>query len=214
MRLEGARDVPGAAMWIGFLGGPVALPGTYQVRLTAGSHSLTRPFEIRRDPRLTVTDAELRSQFDFLVRVRDKITEVHDAVLDVRDIRARVQQWVTRTEGLPGAGPLAGAAKELNSELDRIEDALIQWRAEAFEDTFHYPVRLNNRLATIADLTNMASSAPTRQMLELYVELEAKADAQLTGLEEVRNRECATFGDALRELGIPPIRVRPREDRG
>ena len=164
---------------------------------------LTRPVRVRKDPRLKVTDDDLRAQFEFLVRVRDKITQVHDGVLDVREIRVQVQQWVSRTEGLPGSGALAGAAKELNSELDRIEDALIQWRAEAFEDTFHYPVRLNNQLATIADLTNMASSAPTHQMLTLYAELQAKADAHLDRLENVKHRECTTFGDALRELGIP-----------
>ena len=116
-----------------------------------------------------MTDDELKAQFEFLVQVRDKITEVHDAVLDVREIRAQVQQWVSRTEGVPGGGSLAGAAKELETDLDRIEDALIQWRAQAFEDTFHYPIRLNNQLATVADLTNMAAAAPTAKRPTSFV---------------------------------------------
>ena len=213
MRLAGARELPGAAMWFGFLGGPIAVPGTYQVRLAAGDHTLTRSFEIRKDPRLGVTDDDLRAQFEFLVEVRDSITDVHDAVLDVREIRAQVQEWVSRTEGLRGSGSLAGAARELNTELDRIEDALIQWRAEAYEDTFHFPVQLNNQLATVADLANMAPAAPTRQTRERFAELRAKAEEQLGRLDRVKSQECALFSDALRELGIPPIRVRQRRER-
>ena len=75
-------------------------------------------------------------------------------------------------------------------ELDRIEDALIQWRAEAFEDTFHYPVRLNNQLATIADLTNMASSAPTHQMLTLYASFKQGRMRSSTGWSTRRPRSA------------------------
>lgn len=210
MRLTGAAEVPGAALWFGFLGGPRVLPGSYRVRLTVGKSTLTQSFEIRKDPRTVTTDADLKAQFDFLLAVRDKITEVHEAVLDVRDIRDQVQQWVSRTEGLTGGGALAGAAKELSAQLDGIENELIQWRAQAYEDTFHYPVRLNNELATVADLGNMADVAPTRQARELFAELTARADEQLVRLADVKQRDCVTFSDGLRELGVPPIRVRAR----
>jgi photosystem II stability/assembly factor-like uncharacterized protein len=213
MRLPGAREVPGAAMWFGFLGGPVVPPGTYQVRLTVGHEAATRSFEIRKDPRTTATDDELKDHFEFLLKVRDKLTEVHDAVLNVRDIRAQVKQWVSRAQGLSGSGALAGAAKELNSELEGVEDELIQWRAQAFEDTFHFPIRLNNKLATIADLTNMADAAPTRQAREVFEELSTHADKQLARLQEVKEGGCSMFSDALRELGVPPIRLLPADEK-
>lgn len=213
MRLPGATEVPGAAMWFGFLGGPRVLPGSYSVRLTVGATVLSRPFEIHKDPRLTAPDAHLREQFDFLLDVRDKLSEVHDAVLEVRDIRAQVQAWVSRAEGLPAGGALTGAARELYTQLDSIEEELIQWRAEAYEDTFHFAVRLNNELATLADLGNMADAAPTRQARELFAELAARADAQIGRLAEVKRRDCATFSDGLRELGVPPIRLRSRPEK-
>ncbi|HLW60798.1 MAG TPA: glycosyl hydrolase [bacterium] len=212
MRLPGAREVADAAMWFGFLGGPVVPPGTYQARLSVGTRVVTRPFEIRKDPRGTATEEELKEQFTFLLKVRDTLTDVHAAVLSVRDLRAQIQQWVSRAEGLSGSGALAGAAKELSSELESIEDELIQWRAQAFEDTFHFPVRLNNKLATVADLTNMADAAPTRQMREVFAELRAQTDVQLARLETVKAGGCTMFSDALRELGVPPIRVLPAGD--
>lgn len=207
MRLPGAREIPGAALWFGFLGGPVVLPGTYQVRLNVGSDMLTRSFEILRDPRLSVSDQELEEQFEFLQSVRDTLSDVHTAVLAARDLRTQIQEWVSRAEGLKGREALAGAARELGSELDRIEDELVQWRAQAYEDVFHFPVRLNNQIATIADLTNMADAAPTRQAKELFTEMRARAEQQLARLEEIKKGGVSMFSDALKKYGVPPITI-------
>ena len=207
MRLPGAREVPNAALWFGFLGGPVVLPGEYKVRLTAGREVLTKPFEIVKDPRLTVTERDLQEQFQFLLGVRDTLSGVNGAVLSARDIRDQIKQWVARAEGLRGADALAGPARELTTELDRIEDELIQWRAEAFEDVFHFPVRLNNQIATVADLMNMADAAPTRQARELFDELRGRADRQLERLNEIKRGGVSMFSDALVKLGVPPIKI-------
>jgi NifU-like protein involved in Fe-S cluster formation len=207
MRLPGAREVPGAALWFGFLGGPLVLPGAYKVRLTAGREVLTKPFDILKDPRLAITDRDLREQFEFLLGVRDTLSGVSGAVLTARAIRDQITEWVSRAEGLPGADALTGAARELSAELDRIEDELIQGRAEAYEDVFHYPVRLNNQIATIADLMNMADTAPTRQARELFDELRGRADRQIARLNEIKKGGVSMFSDALVKLGVPPIRI-------
>jgi photosystem II stability/assembly factor-like uncharacterized protein len=45
--------------------GPLVLPGSYHVRLTAAGQSYTQPLVVKLDPRSTATDAELKKQFDF-----------------------------------------------------------------------------------------------------------------------------------------------------
>ena len=156
-----------------------------------------------------MSDDDLRAQFEFLVEVRDKISEVHDAVLEVRHIRSQVRNWLGQTEGPPGSGALAGAADALIAALDGIEDPLIQSRTETFGGQYQFPVRVNNQLATLGFVTGIGSARPTDQARELFEELRRRADAQLARLDEVKHREVAAFGDALRELGIPPIRMRP-----
>ena len=45
--------------------GPLALPGSYQVKLTADGQSRTQPLELRLDPRVTdVSAADLQKEFD------------------------------------------------------------------------------------------------------------------------------------------------------
>ena len=69
----------------------------------------------------------------------------------------------------------------------------------------------NNQIATIADLTNMADAAPTRQAQELLAELRARAAQQIARLEEIKKGGVSMFSDALQKLGVPPIRVKTDE---
>jgi hypothetical protein len=50
--------------------GPMALPGTYQVRLTVAGQSQTAPLELRKDPRVDASQADLEKQFELERRSR------------------------------------------------------------------------------------------------------------------------------------------------
>ena len=67
--------------------GPVAVPGKYQVKITAGSWTATQSFTLIEDPRITkdgVTTADLKEQFDHNIRVRDMVSEVNKMVARIR----------------------------------------------------------------------------------------------------------------------------------
>ena len=67
--------------------GPAAVPGKYQVRITAGSFSATQPFTLIEDPRITkdgVTTADLKEQFDHNMRVRELVSDVNKMVARIR----------------------------------------------------------------------------------------------------------------------------------
>ena len=78
MRYAGAKDFPGMIMWAGSVRGPVAPPGTYQVRLTIGAESKTAPITIRRNPNLPdVTDADLQAQFALAKQISDRVSQAN-----------------------------------------------------------------------------------------------------------------------------------------
>ena len=68
---------------------PIAPPGQYRIRLTVDGEVFERPFEIRKDSSVNASDADLRAQFDLMVDIRDRFTEVSDTVLRIREVRAR-----------------------------------------------------------------------------------------------------------------------------
>ena len=81
MRYPDAIGVKGGSLiYGGSLRGPVAVPGTYQVRLTVDSESFTKSFEIKKDPRIEVTKEDLQKQFDLLIKIRDRLRDTHKAV--------------------------------------------------------------------------------------------------------------------------------------
>ena len=59
--------------------GPMVVPGKYQVRLTAGGRTLTRPLTVTMDPRVKASPAELTSQFDLGLRIWNAIQSAKSA---------------------------------------------------------------------------------------------------------------------------------------
>src|SRR5207245_11810898 len=79
--------VGSTSLAVGNLHGPLAAPGRNQARLKTGGRTLNQSLRIVSDPRSQDTVADLQEQFDLLTNIRDKVTEVHDAVNDIVKMR-------------------------------------------------------------------------------------------------------------------------------
>jgi len=76
-------------------GGPVAAPGTYRVRLTAGKWTQTQVLEVRMDPRVTadhVFAADLEEQLRFNLQLRDAITAARTAAFRLSEARDKMRK--------------------------------------------------------------------------------------------------------------------------
>lgn len=76
-------------------GGPMAVPGTYRVRLAVGSWHAERALEVKADPRMTasgVTLADMQAQLDLNLKIRD-------AVSAARGLQARVERTLQQATG-------------------------------------------------------------------------------------------------------------------
>lgn len=95
--------------------GPLAVPGTYTVRLSVGSWSAEAPLVIRADPRVTqdgVTQAVLEDQLAHNLAARDLVSEVNQLVDRVR---------TARQQATSGAAPNRDRA----ARLEAIEAKLV-----------------------------------------------------------------------------------------
>jgi len=75
-------------------GGLMLPPGSYRVKMSAGSWSDTQPLVLAPDPRLIadhVTTADLREQYEHNVRLRDMVAEVGRVANRVRQARTRLR---------------------------------------------------------------------------------------------------------------------------
>jgi hypothetical protein len=182
-------------------------PGRYRVELAVGERTLTTDVEVRHDPAVTATQADLEAACAFLLRVRDKLSETHDAVNQLRDVRRQIEDWIRRTAGHASAGAIADAGRPLVETLNAIEQELIEPRARADGDRLHFPSRLNVKLAAVTSVVASADAAPTRQVREVFAELSSQVDRVLARWRAVRSTEVEAFCELLRRLEVPVVVV-------
>jgi photosystem II stability/assembly factor-like uncharacterized protein len=213
-RYPDATRFPGMILWSGETRGPRAVPGTYQVRLSVDGKTMTESFEVKKDPRLEVTPAELAKQFDLLLKIRDKLTETHEAIIQLRDVRRQVDDIARRAKDQPNAKALTDAAKALTAKLTAVEEALYQTKNQSSQDPLNYPIRLNNKLAALAGVVGSADAAPTDQSHAVYEELTGKINAQLQTLRQVIGTELPAFNKLVRDQNVPAVIVKAAADSG
>ncbi|HEY6252709.1 MAG TPA: hypothetical protein VI685_22360, partial [Candidatus Angelobacter sp.] len=213
LRYEGASRVPHSPLWGGSTEGPLALPGTYQVRLTVNGKAYTAPLEIKPDPRLSVSRQDLEKQFDLLIKIRDRVTLTHDAINQIRDIRGQITALNKRLENDPHAKVIADAGKQLDKKMTAVEEALIQTKAKSNQDVLNYPIRLNNQLVALGGVVSSADAAPTQASYQVFDMLTKQLDEQLVKWKQILSTDVPAYDDVVRKQEIPAIIV-PKEGPG
>jgi hypothetical protein len=208
LRYPDASRFQGLILWSGETRGPRCPPGNYQVRLTAGGKTLTETFEVKKDPRVETTPEEFARQFELSTKIRDKLTETHDAIVSIRDVRRQVDEFVKRVKDQPGAKPIEDAAKSLNGKLTAIEEELYQTKNRSNQDPLNYPIKLNNRLAALGGVVSSADAAPTAQSVAVYQEVAGQIDAQLAKLAQVMKTDLPAFNKLVRDQNLPAVFVK------
>ena len=202
LRHEDAKSIPNLILWAGSVRGPKAAPGRYRARFSAGKVSFETEFEVRKDPRLAdVTQEDLEKQEQFLLQIRDKLTEIHESILKIREVRSQVQAWGKRSQALEKP------ARELAAKLTAVEEELYQTKNRSSQDPLNYPIKLNNKLAALASIAGSAESRPTAQSYQVYEDLATRANAQLRTLEGLLKKDLEAFNRLVQGQNLPAVAV-------
>ncbi len=208
-RLPNATTIPGLILWGGSLAGPRVVPGNYQVRLTVdGKVISTENFAVKADPRLSTTPEDFQKQFDFLLKTRNKLSETHEAILEIRDVRKQFEDLSARLK--PEQKDLKDKAAEIVKKITAVEEELMQTRIKSSQDALNYPIKLNNKLAGVASGADGADYAPTAQSYDVYNDLTGKIDAQLAQLARIKTQDISEFNKAFAEKNLPVIVIKSR----
>ncbi|HSG39518.1 MAG TPA: glycosyl hydrolase [Thermoanaerobaculia bacterium] len=205
MRWPAARRFPGMILWYNELMGPVAVPGSYQARLTLNGEVLTQGFEIRKDPRASSTQADLEAQHRFLTEVRDKLDETHDAIRRIREVRAQLGDIRKRLRGNEAQKPVVDAAKELDKKMTEVEEALYQTKNRSRQDPLNFPIRLNDKLNGVAAAASQGDYRPTDPQVRVKNELTAAIDAQLAKLRGIWETDLVRLNQMAKESGMVAV---------
>ena len=143
-------------------------PGPYQVRLKAGTATLTQPFNVMIDPNVAldgVTVADLKEQYEHNVRIRQLVADASQTVARVREMQASLRG--------------GGDAKKI-SAVDAIVAKL------SSEPVRYGKPGLQAHITYLAGMTAGADQKIGRDAVERYGVLRKELDAIRAELDSLR----------------------------
>ncbi len=205
LRYPGFVDFEGMIFWSGANQGPVVLPGSYTVALTANGETQTRSFEVKLDPRNEpVTVAQLQAQLEMALEVRNRVTQANEAVIDIRAIKGEVDDRQGRTTN-PEIQEQGDLVKD---KLGGVESEIYQVKNESRQDPLNFPIKINNKLAALLNGVSRGDFPPTEQSRQVFDRLDGLLQEEMTRLQVIIDQDLARLNELLREEGLDPITIR------
>jgi photosystem II stability/assembly factor-like uncharacterized protein len=207
MRYPGVEKFEKLVLWNDELEGPRAVPGDYSATLNINGQSQSVGLEIRPDPRVDAAPADLQAQFDFIWGINRKLTQTHQAITRIRASRSQLEAIEKRVEGQEQYNDLVEAAATLKEQLTGIEETLYQTKMEARQDPLNFPIRLNDKLASIMWSASFGDHPPSASTIAVRDKLVAAIDEQLAKLESVLGPDLASFNILVAGFQLPAVSV-------
>jgi photosystem II stability/assembly factor-like uncharacterized protein len=203
LRYANATSFPGLIYWSADNNGPKAPLGTHSVRLTVDGQSLTQSFDMLKDARLNgiVSDADIQEEFELALQVRNRTSDANQGVINIRACTTQIDDRIAAAND----SEVTQRGTELKDALSAVENELYQTRLRSNQDPLNFPIKLNNKIATLRSVIESIDSKPTGQTHEVFDRLAGQLMAQLDRLAEIVADDVPGFNALLQSRGQPPI---------
>jgi hypothetical protein len=202
LRLADASIVDDAVIW-GSAAGPMAPPGSYRARMTAGDWSETVGFEVVADPRQDLDQGAIGARYTLARAVWAELSRSHDLVRELREVREQVVAWSGRAD----IEEVSAMASDLINELDDIEGRLRQTRLESSQDMLNFPPKLDNQLVYLKEVVEKTPGFPTAATLEYFAKLRTELEGIENDLHGVLSDDVPKLEAMLETAGVPRIGI-------
>jgi photosystem II stability/assembly factor-like uncharacterized protein len=210
LRTAGPHRLPGEVEGEIRSQGPVAAPGKYQVRLTVpGEAPMIAPFELRTDPRVHVSLADMQKEFDLQMKIRSLLSDIHDTVHEIRETRMQLHGLKPRLEDARYR-TIATSAETLDKKMTPVEDHLLQVQVKSSEANLNFPVLIDEQLHTLA-FTIDTDAPPTAQQEAAFESLNQQAAPLLAEWKQLRSTDLVALNELIKRNDVPVIYLGPGE---
>ena len=200
----------GLILWNGSVAGPKAAPGQYYAKVKSGNDSTEVAYTIIGDPNYKISQADYEEQFDHLITVRDKFSEVMKALKNISEIRQQMNDFSARN-GKDIPKEIKQQIDTINKQMTVVEEALHQTKAKSGQDVLNFPIRLDDKLSGVYDAAAAGTAAPSKQAKEAYTDLASLIDVQLNKLKAIISEDVKKLNQMIHEKTVPVIGLKKEE---
>ena len=205
IRHDDPIQIPGAFYGGDGPKGPLALPGDYQVKLTVAGKTQTAPLHLAIDPRTKGQEGALQKQFTLSMQVNDRISQLHQAVNEIREIRAQIKTLHFRFGQDEKLKPALTAADDLDKKMTETERQLVQVDMKGSEGNLAFPSMLNERFDSFSHFIDASDTEPTKPQLEVFQLLSTKLDEQLKKWEQIKKDDLPKVSALIKQVDLPAL---------
>ena len=207
LRYDDPIQIPGAFYSGDGPKGPLALPGDYQVKLTVAGKSETVPLHLAIDPRTKGSEAALQKQFALSMQVKDRISQLHQAVNEIREIRSQLKDLHKKFDDDQRVKPALNAGDDLDKKMSVIEERLVQVNMKGSEGNLAFPNMLNERFDSFSHFIEGGDNEPTKPGLEVFQLLNTQLDEQLKNWTQLKSTDVPRVSELIKQANLPALIV-------
>jgi len=176
--------------------GPLAVPGGYTVRLTAGGRMYTAPLTVRLDPRIKTSQAGLQQMLALQRRLASLVESSARAVLQATSLREQA-------DAIESKGAVADAIKTLQ---EKVSAALEGSEKPAAGGAKRPGLQSASEDAlSVYGMVSQVDAAPTAAQVAATATIERDLPAALADWERVLKTDLPALNATLKQGGLPVL---------
>ena len=211
LRYNEPIQVPGAFYAGNAPRGALALPGDYQVKLTANGKTQTAPLHLVVDPRTKDHEGELPKQFELSTQVNARISELHQAVNEIREVKSQIKELHTKFGDDPKVKPALAAADAMEHKMSEVEQQLIQVNMKGSEGNLAFPNMLNEAFDTFSRSVDAGDREPTKPQMDVFASLSGRLDEQLKKWNAIKKDDLPKVTELIKQADLPALIIKEKK---
>ena len=182
--------------------GPLALPGNYTVRLTAGGKTLSAPLRVEMDPRLKTSAGDLKREFDLATSLAPMVNDSSLASMQAKSIHEQIDK-------IKQVGAATDALKALDEKLSSVVDGPSDNGGATDKASAAVPAlsKVTASLLGLYGAVDQASAAPTSAQEESAKVLRSEFEATMKSWNDLKTKDLPAINAQLRAAGQNEIRL-------
>ena len=202
--------------------GPLALPGSYKVAVTAGGKTQTTTVTVNNDPNHLFPMETLRATLRMGIETRNNMSafnEMLNRIVAMQDTLDTFEKGVSENVQQKALySTVLGQAQALNKKLTALKNSVYNPEEQHLvpEDSLHWLSRLDGDLQGLYfGAIGLYGQAPTGPMLETYHGIQPKLEETLNQFNGILATDVPAYNKAAYAAGAPtllvgqPITVKP-----
>ena len=124
--------------------------------------------------------------------------------LDIRRIKADITDRLSKSQD----PKLKASASALMSGLSEVEGEIYQVKNQAGQDPLNFPIKVNNRLASLLSVVNDGDGKPIGNALPIFTALTGELKVLTDNVDRILAKDLAAFNAEIARLKLEAVKGR------